>query len=144
MNEPTKKEPIITAYLITKDKAEKVTIKNGLEGFYEALQCHVIDIQERYIRGRLVDFVIDDEGRMTDDYIIPAWSNDTDEYIAGRLLICGCGASDGEEHSLTEEDIAAIEDAIIYAQIFDDCASKDLKKKLCAKMLIYSVWGERL
>lgn len=101
---------IISLIDINRDKS--------LDDLYEALDCRTIDIQERYIAGRLYDFIFDDE------YLINGKSAEPSNCIAlgtrkgrileaiyGRLFICGQADQEGAERSLTDEDISHILEA---------------------------------
>lgn len=131
-----RKEKNIKIFLITKNEAKAIEIENDLETFRRLLGCRCIDIQERFINGYIFDFVVDDEARLSSDYIISGWCNDADENIAGPLIICGCGATDGEEHGLDDEELKAIAENLIHISQFDQ-SQKSIIKRLCENMAVY-------
>lgn len=89
----------------------------ALQELYKHLKCDTIDIQERYINGRVYDFIIDDEymlnGKSKEPINCIALGNRKGqilEVIFGALIICGLADEDGAETSLTERDLENIID----------------------------------
>lgn len=134
MNE--RKEPTIWAFVITKEEARPQYVKNEHRHFREIIGCDCVNIIERYIGGKRFDFVIDDESALIEGNHITAFAYDVDEEINGNLIICGSGAQDGEEHSLTAEDVKDISECLINGGLFQS-ASKKRKARLSALMLLY-------
>ena len=101
---------------------------DNLDNFYKLLECERIDIQERYINGKIYDFIFDDE------YLINGKSEkpqnavaigidhngtiqkkgDILEVIFGHLIVCG-KAENGEETDLNKEDLISIYNALCIA-----------------------------
>ena len=88
--------------------------KDHLKQFYYYLNCDCIDIQERYINGKIYDFIIDDEymlnGKAEPNKLIAVGIRNGEilEVIYGSLIICGIANDKGEETSLNQEDIYKI------------------------------------
>lgn len=101
-----------------------ISRENSLAELYEALKCDTIDIQERYIKGRLYDFIIDDEYLLNGKTDKPencialgTRNGETLEAIYGALFICGQADNTGAERSLTDDDIGhIIENGRIFAE----------------------------
>lgn len=104
----TKKEPTITAYIISEKPGESgpKQIENSLEGFYKALRCDNIEILTRAIGGKYYDLIIDSEGRLK-NRPSTAYAKDCLEDIEGPAIVAKY-TGDGEEHSLTPEDLETI------------------------------------
>lgn len=88
---------------------------NSLAELYEALKCDTIDIQERYINGKIYDFIIDDEylinGKAQEPrnaVAIGTHEGKIQEVIYGSLFICRQADKNGAERSLNDEDIGDI------------------------------------
>lgn len=105
----TKKEPTITAYIISEkpNQSGKIQMENSLEGFYKALECDNVEILTRAIGGEYYDLIIDGEGRLK-ERPATAYAGDFLEDIKGPAIIAKY-EGDGEEHSLTPEDLERIE-----------------------------------
>lgn len=107
------KEKRIAVFLIGENGAGRIEIENTLEAKYAALDCDLIDIQERYINGRLFDLIFDDESTLRNGLKIAAECSDyPQERITGRIMVCRSGNKDGEEHGLKKEDFKIIEAAL--------------------------------
>lgn len=138
-----RKEPYINVVIIDQDGAKQKKIRNGLKTFKKILQCDRIDIIERYTGDYLFDFVIDDEGALIDGNKASGYCMDAVDMIYGNMIICGCGAADGQEHGLSDEEINAISHFIIEGGgntrllpyfIAYNCHSKDEPKNWGAIM----------
>lgn len=102
------------------DKGELVVkpIKNfhdELHNIYKTIKCRCIDIVQRKIKGRIVEFIVDDEYLLTDKpKDAPTGICSTSpllEQIYGAFLITGPGDQDGNLTSLSKKDIDAINGA---------------------------------
>ena len=94
---------------------------NELNTFYKELNCNEIDIQERFINGKLYDFVFDGEyminGKSQEPKNAVAFGTRNGELlkiIFGNLIICGTADQNGAETDLNESDINNILTAIQY------------------------------
>lgn len=89
--------------------------KPHLEQFYELLECRLIDIAYRNIGGRFFDIIIDDEGLFADDPKVSALNSKREPVLVGNLLFCNHDG-EGNETSLSEEDIAHLMDHVAVAR----------------------------
>lgn len=108
----------ITAVLVKRKPDNDLDIQvidnflDELDNIYKTIECQTIDIISRHIRGRVVDFIIDDEYLLTDKVKThPTGINATNpmlERIYGSFLITGTGDEEGNLTSLSKLDIEAI------------------------------------
>lgn len=86
--------------------------EDELNNIYSVIDCRCIDIITRKIRGRSVDFIVDDEYLLTDkpkNAPTGILSNSPMlEQIYGTFIITGTGDRDGNLTSLSNKDISAI------------------------------------
>lgn len=100
-------------YVDTKNNtASAVDITPDLHTYYEMLDCHTIDIVNRGF-GRSgkkrFDIICDDEGLFVDDPILSAVDGNGRAMLVGSLLVVGEADEEGEETSLTDEDVRLLE-----------------------------------
>lgn len=103
------KEKTITGVLINPDDgtAEKKTIDNNLQGYYEALNCDIIDIVERTLGDNTYDIICDDEGLLKDNYTVSAIDKGMHVMLVGRIFLCHHD-DEGELTSLNDDEIIDI------------------------------------
>ena len=86
--------------------------EDELKNIYKAIECHTIDIISRKIKGRRLDFIVDDEYLLTDKpKNAPTGICATSpmlEQIYGPFLITGTADSEGNLTDLSIKDIDAI------------------------------------
>ena len=88
-------------------KVKKFEIEEeNLQEFYDALDCHTIDIVQRKIGDRIFDIVCDDEGALCESPIVSAIGKDCRVMLVGNLFVC----NHYKEHltSLSDDDAAYI------------------------------------
>lgn len=95
-----------------KNNKTQVVEAEGLEQYYELLDCHLIDIVQRRIDRKRFEIICDDEGLFKEDYKISAINNLGEPMLVGSLLICGKADTEGELTSLTDEEITYIKERI--------------------------------
>lgn len=93
--------------------------EDNLENFYKVLGCQCIDIITRTIKGRTMDFIVDDE------YLLKSEANDKPtallgsdpqlEQIYGVIVISGTGDREGNLTSLSKLDFKAIKESVLMA-----------------------------
>lgn len=113
----------LRALLIERDKESNELVFDVLEinraialnEYYKYLECDTIDIQERYINGKVYDFIFDDEylinGKAKEPVNMVAFGildDKLQELIFGKLIICNIADENGEEVSLEDEDLENI------------------------------------
>ena len=89
---------------------------NGLEDFYEQLDCSTIDIVRRKIGDKVYDIICDDEGLFRDDARVSAITEDGEPALVGNLLFSN--HSGAETTALTPNDITNIANHILYLPDF--------------------------
>lgn len=96
-------------------KASVVEIddENHLKEFYRLLNCSLIDVAYRKVGGKYFDIIIDDEGLFTESPKVSALDTNREPALVGNLLLCNHD-SDGNETSLSDDDIARIQEFIEY------------------------------
>ena len=96
-------------------KATVVEIDDNdhLNEYYKYLKCSIVDITSRKIGGKYYDIIADDEGLLTDAPVVSALDPEGQPALVGNLLICNYDG-DGGETSLTDEDVARIQEFIAY------------------------------
>lgn len=85
-------------------RIETREIEDTLEGYYELLNCDMIEIVSRHIGGKDYDIICDEEGLLKVNPIVSAIDSNNQPMLVGSLFIVNYGGN-GEEASLTEEDI---------------------------------------
>lgn len=108
----------ITGVLIDTEKktASRVTLNDDLSALYKALNCRLVDFTIRTVAGRTVGIICDDEGLLTDDPIISAFTGTYAPALCGNLFVVSPYADDeGNWLSLPDDDIAHV---IRNARIF--------------------------
>lgn len=92
---------------------------DNLQAYYHVLKCERIDIQERKINGRIYDFIIDDEYLLKEpkESQISAIELTQNEILFNRFIILGKANKEGQETSLTDEDIQSILKSLAYINI---------------------------
>lgn len=104
----------IKAYYVdpTTNTAKAVDIKPSLDTYYDMLHCTCIDIVNRGF-GRTgktrFDIICDDEGLFVDKPYISAIDERGNAMLVGSLLVVGESDDDGNETSLTDEDVRLLE-----------------------------------
>lgn len=93
--------------------------EDTLTNLYDVIDCRAIDIITRTIKGRTLDFVVDDE------YLLKTtgneWptgllqSNPQLEQIYGVIIITGTADREGNLTSLSKLDFKAIKDSVLMA-----------------------------
>lgn len=92
---------------------------DGLEDYYELLDCECVDIVTRRIGNKLYDIICDDEGLLVENPIISAVDKDFQPMLVGNLLIAGLADEEGHLTSLTDRDILRIEFNILVGKRSD-------------------------
>ena len=95
-----------------KNNKTQVVEAEGLEQYYELLDCSLIDIVQRRIGRKRFEIICDDEGTFKEDYKISAINNLGQPMLVGSLLICGRADMEGELTSLTDDEITYIKERI--------------------------------
>lgn len=97
-------------------KATVVQINDNdrLNDYYKYLKCSLIDITSRKVGGKYFDFIVDDEGLLTDSPVVSALDPEGQPALVGNLLICNYDGDAGGEASLTDEDVARLQEFIAY------------------------------
>ena len=103
----------------------------SLQDLYGALNCKIIDIQERVINNKYYDFIFDDEFLLnmkdkTDAVAFGTRNGEILEVIFGKLFICGLADETGQETSLNDNDIENILNSITEAEHKPTATKKDL------------------
>jgi hypothetical protein len=104
----------LTGVLIdtTNKTAQKLTIADELNEFYNILKCRTIDIVTRNIGAgrskKAFDIICDDEGLCNNDPLISAINNLGTPMLVGNLFITGTTDTEGNLTSLSESDIQFI------------------------------------
>lgn len=83
-----------------------------LDFFYEKLNCDVIDIVERRIKGEYFQIVCDDEGALKTFPIISAVDGNMEPALCGNLMFFNSVDDNGELVGLKDEDIELIKSSI--------------------------------
>jgi len=94
------------------DTAKAVDIVPELDTYYDMLHCRTIDIVNRGFgqKGKTrFDIICDDEGLFADDPRISAIDALGKPMLVGSLLVVGEPDDDGNETSLTDEDVRLLE-----------------------------------
>ena len=79
-----------------------------LDFFYEKLNCDVIDIVERRIKGEYFQIVCDDEGALKPDPMVSAIDGNMEPVLCGNLMFFDSIDENGELVGLKNEDIERI------------------------------------
>lgn len=101
---------------VQKQKVREVEASN-LDEYYKLLNCDTIDIVTREVfnfrrqEKRAFDIICDDNGLLKSDIIPSGIGKDGSVQLVGNLLICNFDKN-GNEKSLTEDDVDFIEDSI--------------------------------
>lgn len=95
-----------------KNNKTQVVEAEGLEQYYELLSCQIVDIVNRRIGRKRFEIICDDEGIFKEDCKISAINNLGQPMLVGSLLICGKADMEGELTSLTDKEIAYIQERI--------------------------------
>lgn len=96
---------------IKNNKTQVVEVE-GLEQYYELLNCQLVDIVNRRIGRKRFEIICDDEGTFKEDCKISAINNLGQPMLVGSLLICGKADMEGELTSLTDKEITYIQERI--------------------------------
>lgn len=103
----------IKAYYIdpTTGIAEAREIVPELRTYYDMLHTDVIDIVNRGFVSckRRFDIICDDEGLLKDEPLISAIDERMHPMLVGSLLVIGEADDEGNETSLTDEDVRVLE-----------------------------------
>lgn len=95
------------------DNKLKLVDVNGLDDYYEKLQCRCIDIVRRKIGDVEVEIICDDEGLLIDKPKISGVSITGEPMLVGNLLVAsGRVTDDGELTELTDEEIQLITECV--------------------------------
>ena len=93
--------------------------EDELHNIYSVIDCRCIDIITRKIKGRSVDFIVDDEYLLSDkpkNAPTGIFQNQPMlEQIYGPFVITGTGDSEGNLTDLNDLDIKAIKSAVLMA-----------------------------
>ena len=92
--------------------AKAVDIEPSLATYYDMLGCDTIDIVNRGF-GRSgktrFDIICDDNGLFSDNPVLSAVDKDGRGMLVGSLLVVGEADDEGNETSLTDEDVRLLE-----------------------------------
>ena len=102
-----------TMYLIdVKNEEARVVQCDGLDDYYELLDCSCIDIVQRKIGHKYYDIICDDEGLLVSQPKISAIDDWGKVMLVGNLLVAGLADEEGELTDLDEYDIKYIADRV--------------------------------
>lgn len=93
---------------IEKNEANEVEFVPSLEEYYKMLRCNLIEMPTRTIGGKRFDVVCDEEGTFKQNAKISAIDDLGRVMFVGSLLIVGMADEDGNETSLTTQDVAMV------------------------------------
>ena len=116
------------AYLIDTEakEARVVEISDGdhLTEYYKLLKCYLIDIARRKVGGKYYDIIVDDEGLFAEKPTVSAIDSNGDPALVGNLLFCNHDGQGGET-SLTDQDIARLQEFTTIIDVVDKKGKKD-------------------
>lgn len=92
----------------TTGEIKTVELDGSLDGYYEALECDIIDCTVRRIGKKEYDIICDDEGLFKDKPVVTAITKSYQPALVGNLFICN-NDGEGEWTSLTDDEIAEIQ-----------------------------------
>lgn len=92
-----------------KDNAEVLTIDRSLEGYYEAINCRIVEMPVRYIGNEAFTVICDEEGTFKDNIFPSAFDSNGQAQLVGTLLFCRHDFNQGILLSLSDEDIALLQ-----------------------------------
>lgn len=93
------------------NKAQVVN-PEGLEDYYNMIDCSTVDIVRRKIGRKWFEIICDDEGTFKEDCKISAIDNFGNVMLVGNLIICGLADSEGELTDLSYSDVKYIRERI--------------------------------
>lgn len=112
----------IRAYYIAPEKrvAGPITITDDLDTLHRLIDCECIDIRPYRVGGSDYDFIFDDEFLCHERPPMPSVADEGGCIILmGNVLITGLPDEDGEQTSLTDEDIRRIERRMMSVPVPD-------------------------
>ena len=116
------------AYLIDTEAKEARVVEiddsNHLTEYYKYLNCYLIDITSRKVGGRYFDIIVDDEGLFADKPIVSAVDSSGEPALVGNLLFCNHDGQGGET-SLTDQDIALLQEFTTLVEVVDKKGNRD-------------------
>ena len=77
-----------------------------LKTLYDLLECTTIDIPSRFVGKYRLQFIVDDEGLMKDNFMT-AKATDCEEFLVGNMIVTTYD-EDGEQAGLTDEQAEAV------------------------------------
>lgn len=98
---------------------EVIDIEGTLEEYYDLINCRCIDIVTRKIEDTYFDIICDDEGLLKDNPRISAVDMSGHPMLVGNLIFSHTD-EEGETIGITDEDIAKIMNAMMFAFTPDD------------------------
>ncbi len=104
---------MIALFLDMENDEVRIVTVNGLENYCRLIGCDCIEIANREIRGKRFDIICDDEGLLKAEPQVSAVNGRGEAMLVGNLIICGEADVEGNETSLTEEDIIHIRQSIL-------------------------------
>lgn len=94
---------------------------NGLDDYYQYIDCRCIDIVRRKIGGKYFEIIIDDEGLLVNNPIPSAINKYGEVMLVGNLLIAGGEVVDGELIGITDSEITHIlQKGYVFVQFVQD------------------------
>lgn len=90
-----------------------IFFKDDLDYFYERLECHLVEIDERKIGKRICNVIADEEGLYTDCPMISAIDNYGRVMFVGPLIVAGGVDEEGNLHGLTFADAKEIQNLVL-------------------------------
>lgn len=109
--------------LLTKEGAFLVHYTDNLDTLYTMLDCDVMDIVTRNVKGKPFNLLVDDEGALKDANHIQGVSSDAKEVLLGNILIAGLADDDGNLTDVSAADLGRIAPSIWDGRIliYDLC-----------------------
>lgn len=101
---------------VVKGTAQVVECENDLHAWYKLLNCDIVEMPERQIKGKYYTFICDEEGLLKNNPIVSAINENMEPMLYGNLLIFNIDSENCDIADLTDEDIEVIK-SNIYTMI---------------------------
>lgn len=90
----------------------KTVEASSLDDYYKFLNCSLVEMPTRMVKGNEYTFICDEEGTFV-SRPIPSALTGLNPALVGNLLICNTDWEEGIETSLSEKDVAILKSRII-------------------------------
>ena len=97
--------------------SQTIEIIPDLSNYYHFIDCQHIDIVTRKIGDKFFDIICDDEALFVENPQPTAIDSNGNSMLYGNLIICGIADKNGDETSLTDNDIALIKQNMFCEQM---------------------------